>query len=468
MVGIELEGFPLEARIGHRVTLEARRPRRHHPPAGRHRRAHAPALDPAGGAAPAGGDHRVSDRRRGGRPRPRRGRLRHGGRRQRGQRGAPRGQARAEGHPGAPIDSKRAPAVGDLDEAHGHRVETPASAPLAHAAGRAHARHRDDRASVDVDGLAVAEARTAGGRQQLARCERSIGTGRLRAEGLGHRSMLVLVRSEVALSGAAHGTEPGVGDVVEGRARRDAPVGVSVGGVVDEAAGIADPLLRGCRLAHGPKGTFHTVEIDRPPPGEELNLTGEETVPRQAATVILLRGGSDALEVLLVKRTPHARFMGGVWVFPGGAVDAGEGEGDAAHRVAAVRELEEEAGIVVADPGALVKFSRWITPAEVVVRFDTHFFLAALPDGQEATIDGDEIVDEGWFTPADALAAHRDGEIELVFPTIKHLEQLAGFASADALLEFARGREVGPVQPRVVTEGETTRLLLPGEPGYDD
>ena len=209
------------------------------------------------------------------------------------------------------------------------------------------------------------------------------------------------------------------------------------------------------------------MEIDRPPPGEELNLTGEETVPRQAATVIVLRGGSDALEVLLVKRTPHARFMGGVWVFPGGAVDASEGDGDAAHRVAAVRELEEEACIVV-DPGALVKFSRWITPAEVVVRFDTHFFLAPMPDGQDATIDGDEIVDEGWFTPEGALAAHRNGEIELVFPTIKHLEQLAGFASADALLDFARGREVGPVQPRVVTEGETTRLLLPGEPGYED
>jgi 8-oxo-dGTP pyrophosphatase MutT (NUDIX family) len=209
------------------------------------------------------------------------------------------------------------------------------------------------------------------------------------------------------------------------------------------------------------------VKFDRPPPGEELNVTGEETLPRQAATVIVLRGGSEALEVLLVKRTPHARFMGGVWVFPGGAVDAGEGEGDAAHRVAAVRELQEEAGIVVADPGALVKFSRWITPAEVVVRFDTHFFLAPLPDGQEATIDGDEIVDQGWFTPAGALAAHERGEIALVFPTIKHLEQIGAFPSAEALLEYARGREVRPIQPRVVTDGETARLLLPGEPGYD-
>jgi 8-oxo-dGTP pyrophosphatase MutT (NUDIX family) len=209
------------------------------------------------------------------------------------------------------------------------------------------------------------------------------------------------------------------------------------------------------------------VEIDRPPPGEELNLAGEETVPRQAATVILLRGGTDALEVLLVKRTPHARFMGGVWVFPGGAVDASEGEGDAAHRVAAVRELQEEAGIVVADPGELVKFSRWITPAEVVVRFDTHFFLAPMPEGQEPRIDGREIVAHGWFTPDAALEAHEDGAIELVFPTIKHLEQLAEFVTAGAILDYARDRVVGPVQPRVVGDGEHARIVLPGEPGYD-
>ena len=117
--------------------------------------------------------------------------------------------------------------------------------------------------------------------------------------------------------------------------------------------------------------------IDRPGPGEELNTAGEVTVPRQAATVILLRGGADALELLLVQRTPKARFMGGVWVFPGGAVDAHEGEGDAAHRVAARPRARgggrRSRGV---DPAALVKFSRWITPAEVTIRFDTHFFLA--------------------------------------------------------------------------------------------
>ena len=103
-----------------------------------------------------------------------------------------------------------------------------------------------------------------------------------------------------------------------------------------------------------------------PGPGENYN-PGQPTQPRQAATVILLRGGEQALEVLLVKRTPKARFMGGVWVFPGGAVDDGEGEGDDAHRAAAIRELREEAAIALEDPAALVKFSRWITPAEVQI-----------------------------------------------------------------------------------------------------
>jgi 8-oxo-dGTP pyrophosphatase MutT (NUDIX family) len=199
-------------------------------------------------------------------------------------------------------------------------------------------------------------------------------------------------------------------------------------------------------------------------PGQEFNL-GEATPPRQAATVILLRGGDVTLEVLLVKRTEKARFMGGVWVFPGGAVD--ENDGDSAHRAAAVRELSEEAGIVLPDPDALVEFSRWITPAEVAVRFDTRFFLAELPDGQEPAIDGEECVEEGWFTPQGALDAHGRQEIVLVFPTIKQLEQLRAFPNVAALLSYASGRQVLPVQPKVWFDGEVARVLLPGEPGYD-
>jgi 8-oxo-dGTP pyrophosphatase MutT (NUDIX family) len=199
-------------------------------------------------------------------------------------------------------------------------------------------------------------------------------------------------------------------------------------------------------------------------PGQELN-PGNATPPRQAATVILLRGGDEALEVLLVKRTEQARFMGGVWVFPGGAVD--DGDGDSAHRAAAVRELSEEAGVVLADPHALVEFSRWITPKEVTVRFDTLFFLAELPEGQEPTVDGEECVDQGWFTPQGALDAFAREEITLVFPTIKHLEQLGAFASVSELLGYASGREVVPVQPKVWFDGEVARVLLPGEPGYE-
>ena len=209
------------------------------------------------------------------------------------------------------------------------------------------------------------------------------------------------------------------------------------------------------------------MRVDEPGPGEELN-TGNPTEPRQAATVIVLRGGEDALEVLLVQRNPESRFMGGAWVFPGGAVDAHEGEGDEAHRAAAVRELEEEAGVAGVDPAALVKFSRWITPAMVKIRFDTHFFLAPLPGGAEPRVDGAECVDLGWYAPQEALAAHREGRLLLVFPTIKHLEQLSSFASSAALLRHAAGKEVLPVEPRVVLSGEHARILLPGDAGYAD
>jgi 8-oxo-dGTP pyrophosphatase MutT (NUDIX family) len=206
-------------------------------------------------------------------------------------------------------------------------------------------------------------------------------------------------------------------------------------------------------------------ESARPEPGAELQ-DGAPSVPRPAATVILLRGGAEALEVLLVQRNPEQRFMGGAWVFPGGAVDRGEGEGDAALRAAALRELEEEAGVTLAGPDALVPFSRWITPAAVKTRFDTWFYLAPVPEGATPHVDGAECVDWRWTTPADALAEYAADRMLLVFPTIKHLEQVGAFGSAASLLEHAAGREVRPVEPRVVMSGETARIVLPGEAGY--
>jgi 8-oxo-dGTP pyrophosphatase MutT (NUDIX family) len=209
------------------------------------------------------------------------------------------------------------------------------------------------------------------------------------------------------------------------------------------------------------------VQDVQPAPGEEFNV-GPVTVPRLAATVIVLRDGSDGPEVLLAQRNPQARFMGGAWVFPGGAVSAEDGEGEAALRAAGLRELHEEAGIRLADPGELVAFSRWITPAEVRMRYDTWFFLATMPTGQEARIDGAEVVDARWFSPPVALAASRRNEILLVFPTIKHLEQLSLFRSVGELFAHAGTHTVQPVEPQVVGQGERARIVLPGEPGYED
>lgn len=218
-------------------------------------------------------------------------------------------------------------------------------------------------------------------------------------------------------------------------------------------------------------------EAPRPP-----QQASEPVPPRPAATVVLLRrGGRHAdrgLEVCLVKRNPAARFMPGVWVFPGGSIDDGDrvdagGEipadevPDEAYRAAAVRELLEEAGVEVA-PEDLIPFSRWITPEAVPIRFDTRFYLALAPAHSPPRPDGSETVDAGWFDPAEALAAFRREEIKLVFPTIKTLEALSVHASAEEAIEAVREQTMEPVLPRVVGEGEGLRILLPGEPGYDD
>ena len=204
------------------------------------------------------------------------------------------------------------------------------------------------------------------------------------------------------------------------------------------------------------------MRVDRPHPGEELN-EGAVTEPRQAASIVVLRDAAEGPEVLLVQRNPEQRFMGGAWVFPGGAVHSE----DADHAAAAVRELDEEAGVRLPDGHPVVHWSRWITPPEVVVRFDTWFFVTEAPPGTEATVDGGECVDVRWLRPVEALEAHRRDELMLVFPTIKHLEALSGMGSVEDTLEKARTREVVPVQPRVVVRDGQAEVLLPGEPGYD-
>ena len=205
------------------------------------------------------------------------------------------------------------------------------------------------------------------------------------------------------------------------------------------------------------------MSVEQPGPGEEWN-EGVVTDARVASSLILLRDSADGPEVLLVQRNPEQRFMGGAWVFPGGALD----DTDDDERHTAVRELEEEAGITLAAGGELARYSRWITPAQVKVRFDTHFFVARAPEGAEAAVDGSECVDARWIRPADALRAGQADELLLVFPTIKHLEQLAEHASVEDAMSDARGRKVLPVEPKVLMDGGVANVVLPGEPGYEN
>jgi len=168
-------------------------------------------------------------------------------------------------------------------------------------------------------------------------------------------------------------------------------------------------------------------------------MLGEAT-PVPAASVIVLR--NDPLEVLLLRRSDRSSFVPGAWVFPGGVAEENETMAEVA-----ARETREEAAISL-DPHALVLTSRWITPVGLPKRFDTHFFLAEVSRDVEAKIDGHEIVDALWITPSDALAKRRD--LHLVFPTIKNLEAIAGFADARALIESRRGARIEPVLPVLI------------------
>ena len=166
--------------------------------------------------------------------------------------------------------------------------------------------------------------------------------------------------------------------------------------------------------------------------------------------------------MLLVKRNPAQRFMGGAWVFPGGAVDADED-----HRVAGVREVAEEASVELPDAESLIEFSRWITPPEVKIRFDTRFFLAAAPDGAEAVPDGGETVDLGWYSPpARSRPTSATSSCSCSRPS-RRSSSWRRSARRPSCWSGPRGREVVPIEPRVVVEGEVARVVLPGEPGYE-
>jgi 8-oxo-dGTP pyrophosphatase MutT (NUDIX family) len=204
-------------------------------------------------------------------------------------------------------------------------------------------------------------------------------------------------------------------------------------------------------------------------PAEAPNL-GTPSEPRPAASVVLLRRGGKhgdrELEVLLLKRSAEAKFMPNVWVFPGGAVDPGDGEGEAGYRACAVRELAEEAAIDLPADEELVLFSRWITPAVISTRFDAWFFLALAPAHTPPEPDGVETVEAAWFKPSAALKAQEEGEIVLAFPTLSQLQSLLPYSTSDEALAAHRERPVEPILPVVLGDRENHRVVMPGDPDY--
>jgi 8-oxo-dGTP pyrophosphatase MutT (NUDIX family) len=234
--------------------------------------------------------------------------------------------------------------------------------------------------------------------------------------------------------------------------------------------------------------------------------------PRDAATVILVRPAAPgphvtdtagverssmpAVEVFLLRRRKAASFMGGAFVFPGGAADPGETD----PRVTAARELFEEAGVLLAqgappaaelaalrvrvldgaplaplleerglafDVDSLAYFAHWITPSAEGKRFSARFYVAALPAGQEPRFDDRETVDQVWVTPADALA--RSGELALPPPQLRTFMELSSAQSVDDVFALARARAAHPhpVMPRLAPQAAGFALLLPWDPEYE-
>jgi 8-oxo-dGTP pyrophosphatase MutT (NUDIX family) len=206
----------------------------------------------------------------------------------------------------------------------------------------------------------------------------------------------------------------------------------------------------------------------------------EPAFPRPAATVILMRRSGRhrraGLEVLMLKRGSGARFMPGVWVFPGGTVDRGDHDSalglalelereELAHRVCGAREVGEEASIAITAT-ALHPWSRWVTPEVVPIRFGTRFYVALAPPHSRPEPDRTEVDEARWIAPESALEEYAAEQLELSFPTVKHLEELAGFPDADAVIAEGARRRVEAITPKVRGDRDNFEVLLPGDPGF--
>jgi 8-oxo-dGTP pyrophosphatase MutT (NUDIX family) len=256
----------------------------------------------------------------------------------------------------------------------------------------------------------------------------------------------------------------------------------------------------------------------------EINSEVVHTPPRHAATVVMLRDTAHGLEVFLVKRHGLSDVLGGAYVFPGGKLDASDaeldplvyldqapldlhaalGESETDPRtatglyVAALREAFEESSILftqdarlarLAQSGgssrpfntmlsdlslrlqtsAMVPWSRWITPRMPSVttkRFDTRFFVAAVPAGQEASHDNFETTESQWLQPRTALERYWDGHIELAPPQIMSLAHLARHTTVHSVLSAARTGTPPLIMPEPFDEAGERVICYPGDPRH--
>jgi 8-oxo-dGTP pyrophosphatase MutT (NUDIX family) len=249
---------------------------------------------------------------------------------------------------------------------------------------------------------------------------------------------------------------------------------------------------------------------------ERINLvpTPEQIAkPRLAATVILVRDGAEGPEAFLMRRSMQSSFMPGAYVFPGGKVDPTDAllvpdANSPAFLVAAVREVFEEAGVLLAldAQGNYPKLSEreaywktqqervhaqpeyfatllqengltiatelikpwtwWMTPVIETRRFDTRFFIARLPEGQEPLHDGYEATDSLWMPVGQCVLGYQDGEVTMAPPTMATLVEMSGLETVDALMTEAP-YDTAMRFPFFGQDSEDRAvLLLPGDPDY--
>ncbi|MEL6566822.1 MAG: NUDIX hydrolase [Pseudomonadota bacterium] len=254
-------------------------------------------------------------------------------------------------------------------------------------------------------------------------------------------------------------------------------------------------------------------------------MSSSAPAPKLSATILLIRD-RDEMEVLMVKRHYEIDFASGAFVFPGGKVcedDAsdvwadlfdGDAKGsDRTAQISAIRELFEEAGVLLArsrgargagaplvsaeevaplqqyrsavDAGekafselmeeaglilagdCLVHFGHWITPTMMPKRFDTHFYLAGAPDGQVAEQDGRETTEAIWINAHEALELEKRGEATIIFPTRMNLARLGLAKSVPAALEKFASEPVTTVLPEVRRDDpDGPCLIIPFVEGY--